>query len=252
MKLRERTRVIEYKNTYDKTVYKRSTKKNNEKNIKYKLKVTNDCILITNLMDTDKYSDNELLNLYRKRWSVEVFFKYLKNNFKFQHADTNYSNFNRNDISNNNYFKRLYICEMILMYLMQIIQCTYLKLIKLVPTKTKTINGKQTVYTCKVNKTNLTTGIFTDLLADIIKGKLTDEQLHIFCKSYIKICINEVNRSYPRTSKKPFSKWYVKGYSIEAKLIKIIEALVNNTVEKLNKNDRTLAKKIKIISGTIY
>ena len=82
---------------------------------------------------------------------------------------------------------------------------------------------------------------------DIIRGKLTKEAIERFCKSYIHIIRNETNRSFPRTSKKPFTKWYVKGYSIQAKLITIIEAIANGTVNNLDKNAKLIAKNITIV-----
>ena len=36
------------------------------------------CILITNL-DKNQYSDDEIVNIYRSRWDIEVFFKLIKN-----------------------------------------------------------------------------------------------------------------------------------------------------------------------------
>ena len=48
----------------------------------------------------------------------------------------------------------------------------------------------------------------------------------------------------PRVSKTPFSKWYVKGYSASAAMIKIIQAIINKTTEELNKNLKTHAKNI--------
>ena len=94
---------------------------------------------------------------------------------------------------------------------------------------------------------NLMSGIFEELLYSIISGDLKQEQIRSFCKSYIHIIKNELNRSFPRYSKTPFTKWYIKQYSIFAEILKIINAIENNTLHKLNDNLRSKAKNIKII-----
>ena len=38
--------------------------------------------IVTNL-DKEEYNDNKIKLLYQKRWSIEVFFKIIKSNFKF-------------------------------------------------------------------------------------------------------------------------------------------------------------------------
>jgi len=47
------------------------------------MEVLNDCVLITNIANFNK---EELLEKYRKKWDIEVFFKIIKNNFKIQHT----------------------------------------------------------------------------------------------------------------------------------------------------------------------
>jgi hypothetical protein len=241
--LKHCTRLIECKNTYNKIVYKRSTKNKKDKNTTYALKVINDCTLVTNLLDTKKYSNSTLLNLYRNRWSIEVYFKYIKSNFKFQYTtDKNSSN-----------YRRTYVCEMILVYIINIIKCCYIKTnnidLSSIPIKKK--NKCNQIIIRKINKTNLTKGLFSELLYDIIKGSLTDQQLNTFCNSYIKICENTSDRHFPRTSKKPFSKWYLKGYSINSKIIKIIDAIINNRLDTLNNNEKTIATKLHILETKI-
>ena len=74
-----------------------------------------DCVLITNLTDIDEYSDKQILDNYNSRWVIEVFFKFLKTNFKFQHMDEKY------EIQN----KKMYICELILRYIVKSIDRYY-------------------------------------------------------------------------------------------------------------------------------
>lgn len=238
--LQPNTRIIKCTNEYDKIVYNIKSKK--DKQEKHYLKVKNDCILVTNLMDSDKYSDNKVLDLYRSRWSIEVFYKYLKYNFKFQHT-------NEKDKKKH---ERLNICELILIYIAKILEHFYLKTIT-IPTDTITKKNKE-VKKCsvKINRTTFTKGIFDDMLYDIIRGKLTKEAIERFCKSYIHIIKNENDRSYPRTSNKPFTKWYVKGYSIQAKLITIIDAITSGKLNDLDKNAKLIAKNIKIIKTELY
>ena len=57
-------------------------------------------MLVTNL-SIETYDDNKVKELYKQRWSVELFFKLLKYNFKFEHlkehnADKNYDKYKKN------------------------------------------------------------------------------------------------------------------------------------------------------------
>ena len=105
--------------------------------------------------------------------------------------------------------------------------------------------------TKRINESHLIKGIFDKILYKLLHCKLTNDEYNQFCKTYIKITDNKKNRSFPRTSKKTFSKWYVKGYSHNSQLVKIINAILNNTINKLNKNLKTKAKRIKEINGKI-
>ena len=98
-----------------------------------------------------------------------------------------------------------------------------------------------------INKSNLIKGIFdTRLIIDLITGNVTEKSYKSICK-YIVISINEKGRSFPRSSKTPFSKWYIKDYSERTKYARIINAIINEEVNKLPKNLKTLAQKIKIM-----
>ena len=110
------------------------------------------------------------------------------------------------------------------------------------------INKKTKDATYKINESHLIKGIFDYLLHYIINGKLTDIKLDNFCELYIKIIRNKPDRTFPRTSKTPFTKWYVKGYSNLNKYMKIINYL-NKKIQKLNKNLKTIAKRVISIDG---
>lgn len=100
--IKDKVNIIKCKNIDKKTIYTRKTKK---EPIKYIIDVENDCNLVTNL-DIKEYTDQQILNIYKSRCDIEVFFKYLKNNYKFQHMKT-YGQREENKI--NKPFKGLYV-----------------------------------------------------------------------------------------------------------------------------------------------
>jgi hypothetical protein len=233
LNIRKNTKIVKYENTLDKTVYAGKGKK---KIKDYKLKIKNDCILITNLLNENEYSDNRVLEMYKSRWDIEVFFKYIKSNFKFRHIKE----------CTPDKYKKMYICELIIIYIAKIIEKYYNQKF---PFKNK--NGKKNI-TYSINKSNLINGIFDSLIGDILNNKLTDYSLDKFCKSYVKIVQNKNDRTFPRTSNTPFTKWYVKSYSNHTKYLKIIKCIMKNEIDKLNKNSKTIAMKIISINGKEY
>jgi len=223
-------RIVKLDNIMKKTVYASNSKKSMKT---HQLEVQNDCVLITNIPMDESYTDAKILELYRSRWDIEVFFKYLKSNFKFQHImETEVAN-----------YKKMYVCEMIITYITRIVEKHYRERVTLK-------NKPGTSY--KVNMSNMVSGMFDFMIHNIIYDKLTDQLLDQFCSNYIIIVRNRLNRSFPRTSKKPFTKWYIKGYSNQTRFMRIVEAVINNTVDELNKNDKMIARKIKKIDGVEY
>lgn len=229
MNLRDKVRVINFNETIKKTIY---TGVNNKKTKKKTVEIENNCVIITNLLDETLYPDELVLEFYRLRWDIEVYFKYIKLNFKFQHLNQSVDQ-----------YLKMYHCMQIITYLEKIIESYYWKNNK------KTIK-KNTTY--KINKTLLTKGIFESLIINIYKNNLTKELFNNFCKVYIKITQNTIGRSFPRTSVTPFSKWYVKGYSKRSDWDKIFNAVIHKNIKKLNKNLRVTANKIKSINGKSY
>ena len=231
--IRKGVRVVRCKNTIKKTMFTGTSKKAVIE--EYKVDIKNDCNLVTNLLDDKEYTQNELLKLYRSRWDIEVFFKFLKYNFKFAHIkDKNIDN-----------CKKLYFCELILTYLSKILQYYYLidhNKINLTIKKRNT--NKIVKCTAKVNQTNFMKGIFTKVLYDFLHGTLNVQNVNKFCKNYIKIIKNEGGRSFPRSSKTPFTKWYIKDYSNLTKCAKIIKAFLDKTISELDKNLKIIANKI--------
>jgi putative transposase len=108
-------RIIKYEQKIEKEVINKNI---NSEKISYKsviLEYTNEYTLITNL-NKDEYNDEKIKELYKKRWSVEIFFKLLKKNFKFETLIE--YNKEQNDIS----YKKLYICNLIIIYLSNIVE----------------------------------------------------------------------------------------------------------------------------------
>ena len=234
--IKDKVRMVKCKKSFKKTVYVKKDKKFSKK---VNIDVKNDCVLVTNLMDTIKYSDDALLNYYRSRWDIEVYFKFIKNNFKFQ-------NMNEKD---HDKYKKLYLCELILTYIVKLIE-RYFENKKVPNNATFKKNNNTSTFTKKINKSNIIKGLFDSFLYDILNGNLDNNNLDSFCKAYIVLDKNKINRSFPRTSKTPFTKWYVKGYSEITKYSKIIKAIIKKKVNKLNKNLKVIANKIiSIIDG---
>ena len=101
----------------------------------------------------------------------------------------------------------------------------------------------------KINKTNVIKGIFEVVLPKLIKGTLTNNDYNKFNKSYVVLIKNEKDRTFPRFAITPFKKWYIKGYSDITKYSRIVNAINNKKVNKLDKNLKVLAKKIISING---
>lgn len=134
----------------------------------------------------------------------------------------------------------MYICELIITFIA-----------KLIEKYSNSILDKKKD-TEKVNKTHLTTNIFKFLLYDIIKGEINIEKVKNFCETCITYCNNKPDRHFPRFSKRPFTKWYVKSYSNQTSYNKIINAKIKGTTHKLNKNLKLKANKIVSINGKTY
>ena len=99
----------------------------------------------------------------------------------------------------------------------------------------------------KINRSLLIGGISITYQI-IIRGESVDSSLQKFIRSYIEIHMNLEDRHFPRTSKKPFSKWYLLGYRLTSDNL-IIEQITNNTLDSLNKNLKVIAKNIVIQNG---
>ena len=229
--IKKNIRVITYNNILEKIIYTSNSKKSMGTNL---LKIKNDCVIVTNILDDQIYTNSKILELYRSRWDIEVLFKHIKSNFKFQHMkEKNKLNYNK-----------MYIVELIIMYIAKIIEKNYEKQY---PTKQC---KKEEKY--KINKSNLINGIFNFMINDILENKVTPAKIDQFYESFVITIKSKLDRSFPRTAKTPFKKWYIKGYSDHTKFMKIINAVTNGTINELNKNLKVIANKIISINGKEY
>mgnify|MGYP003345926213 CR=1 FL=1 len=204
----------------------------NKKKNKYEIIICNNKYSIITNIKEETYTENKIFKIYEDRWNIEVFFKYLKKNFKLINLKEKRKEDNDKTIT----------CQLIIIYISQLLKKYFIENNK---SKLKTsINKKNnTVTTCKIkiNESLLIGGIFEDLLIDIINGKLNIQLIQKFINCYCRIIKNENNRSFERISLQPFTKWYIKKYLNDYKYCKILEALHNNNYEELNKNLKTKA-----------
>lgn len=191
----------------------------NDKNVKYQVTSTELFKLATNIYDD--LPNHYFSDIYNSRWDIEIFFKHLKNNFKFSHITDKHS---INNIKSN-------ICRLIIFYLAKIIK----QIILMNNNKIKLID---------INTSNLIRGIFNYLLDPLINSKLTKENIIFIINNITDIHKNKKSRCFDRRSKKPFKKWYVKYYSINTFWKRIISAYLSKEIDKLNKNEKIKANNI--------
>ena len=224
--IRKTSRIVNFEKLTNKkvrTIHKKYTK----------IVIKTDCTMITNLSE-NKFSDEEISDLYNKRWDVELFFKLIKNNFKFQYI---------NEKSDTKY-KKIYATILILIHLAKLLEKEYM-MNKKVDDFITDKNGKKVKCTVKINLSNIIKGLIeSNFIKLMLKGQLSMRKINIFMKSYIIIKKNKLDRSFSRKAKRPFSKWHLKGYSEINQYGRIIDALLTDTVDKLNKNLKLMAKRI--------
>ena len=196
-------------------------KNNNDKSLMRKLS----CYLATNLDLT--FDDEAVRNMYKSRWDIEVFFKLVKSNFKFSYLTEH------NGQTRECYEKT--ICVILIYFLLE-------NLFELLMPKPKQNNK----YTIKYNKSLALKGI-RQIIPYIIKTNLTTNMLLNYMGAYFKKVKCEKNKSNPRISKRPFTKWYVKHYSNFYKYAKIIDCIENDKIDTLNKNLKLEALNIQIL-----
>lgn len=221
-------RVVSYKNEI-----KINKKDKDKKDVK--LKETIECNIITNL-PINKYSDVDLKQIYVSRWSIEVFFKLLKTNFKFEHLKEH------NNKNTKEEYSKSYYSILIQIYISYMIKNIYMKY--------KTVNKKKKKYNKNKydNKINLSLLLSSMkyIIFNIVKGKLEVNELLILSKTFIKNMNVIKDISNPRTSKIPHTKWYVQGYASYYRYLTLIEALQTGDTSKLNKNLKLQLSNLKL------
>lgn len=223
-------------------------KKIGDKIIKFSSPI--ECYLITNIDNTD--NDDKIKEIYKSRWDIEVFFKLVKTNFKFshlkEHINNKKNNTNKNIISQ---YEKIYKCSMIIIYIENIFTKIYNKYynknIKKKSKKKKKKNKHE--YNYKHNQSLFITGI-QKYISYIIKGKLTFDLLIILCKNYVEKTNTIKERSNPRVSIIPFTKWYIKGYINYNNMIIVLTCIINKTPNLLNKNLKLIYNRINVVSIT--
>jgi hypothetical protein len=100
-------------------------------------------------------------------------------------------------------------------------------------------------YTIKHNNKNMILGLEL-ILKEIIDGNVNSNSLYKYSANYIKKINIQIEVYKPRICKNPSYKWYLKSYAEYYKYNIVIEAIINNNVDSLNKNLKLLASEIKI------
>ena len=234
--------------------------KNKKRNKELKFNIKKHYNLVTNL-PADIYDDEIIKLIYKFRWKIEVFFKNLKNNFKF---DIFYLK-DKDEIEKLKYIEMIIITlnKLILLYCLdkkyksnknifnnkvKIKESTMINKDMRFKKNKEAYNNylDKNYYECsiRVNLTLSLTGFYDLLLSKIINDNLNDKDIDIYNKNYVKIQKNKLNRNFNRTSISPFSKWYVKSYSKLNEFKKIIKAIENDKIDSLNKNLKLKAKEL--------
>ena len=230
---KDKYKITTLKNT--KTENKTEPKNKTENIFKNaEIKIKYEYTLLTNL-NIENYNDEKIKEIYKKRWNIEIFFKLLKYNFKFEHL------VEHNKEKNYDEYKKMYLVNLIIIYLSKIIEKTHLNNNNIKKDFTEHKKGKKVKYVYRPNKSNIIKGVYK-ILKKTLNGNLDEKTLEKTCDAYVFYNKIELGLHKERKSKTPFLKWYVKGHSNRSLLCKFIEAFLKKDTEKLNKNNRVLYK----------
>ncbi len=224
----ENVRFINHENKY---IVEITGKKNN----KLKIEKSTTCNLITNLNIND-YNDSMVKEIYKNRWSVEVFFKILKSNFKFSNL------INHTNNTKTQYEKQNYII-LTQYYIIRIIENIVNKNINELNKHKFNVKNK---YVIKHSNSLMINGL-KKIIHDVINSKIDKNILLKYSKHFIKKINIQIDVYKERKCKNPSFKWYIKSYAEYYKNNKLTDAIINGSIDNLNKNLKTLALEIKII-----
>jgi len=152
--------------------------------------------LLTNL-DNKKYDDKIIKKLYAERWSIAIFFKLLKYNFKFEHL------IEHNKKQNYDQYKKLYLVNLSIIYLSKIFDKTYYYNNKVKKDYIKKEKNKNIKYVNRPNKSNIIKGVYK-ILDILLKSKLKKNILENVCLCYVKYKFIKLGDHKERKSKTPF------------------------------------------------
>ena len=224
-----------------KTVYDKDKKQVQKEKIEIVKLATN----IKNL------KEDKIYELYNKRWSVEENIKQFKSNFKFQvlneHKEDNY--------------QKIFYCQLIEI----LIKTCLIKLYNIkenINAKLKHQQNDNIIF--KLNENLIIEGIKDILIKDVINSSIDFEKINNIFKTHFIEHQNKTNRSNPRVSKIPFTKWYVKKYhelykdkiklcNNELKIISVINKCdpkilkIKKEILKLKKEKKEILLKLKEI-----
>ena len=221
-----------------------------ENNDTVKQIISDSTIKIISNLNIKEFSDDNIFNLYKNRWTIEEFYKQLKHNFKFQIMK---------EYNDKSYLKNIYL-KLTFLLLKNILIETYKsennnKIKKTIINKNK---NEQLDVKIKFNENIILKGIKDILLKDIFYEKLSSYKILNFMTNYFKLYSNKVNRSFERKSKIPFTKWYVKKYhdvfKAKSKDLTILIKITDNDevknklkleIKTMNKNLNKLKKNLK-------
>jgi hypothetical protein len=241
------------------TVTSTNILKNKKNNKELNFTLNKEFYLITNL--PKDYSDDIIKTMYQFRWNIEVFYKHLKNNFKY---DIFY-NEDKNTIEKLKYVEMIIYTLNRLLILISLnekykennnifnnavkIRSSVLEKKDMRLKKNKIAYDeylKNNSYICsiRVNISHSIIGFYKLILNKFINGNLSETDINKYNKNYVKIQRNKLNRNFCRTSISPFSKWYIKNYSRLNEFKKIIKAIENDKIDSLNKNLKLKAKEL--------
>lgn len=205
----ENTRFIKYENKYTLVIKGKNNKTLN-------VEKTTTCNLITNLKIND-YDDDKIKNIYKNRWSVEVFFKILKSNFKFSNLT------NHTDNTKTQYEKQNYII-LIQYYIIRIIENIHNKNIdELNKHKFKAKNKNK--YVVKHNSSLMIDGL-KKIIPDIINAKIDKNILFKYSNNFISKINIQTDVYKERKCKNPSFKWYIKSYAEHYKINKLLASYI--------------------------
>jgi hypothetical protein len=156
--------------------------------IKYTINKKN-YYLATNLMDRKKYSNDQLKKIYRQRWDIEEFFKYIKKTTKFDDM------YEKDETS----IKKMYFAILIVCRIVSFLEFIFDKYFNI-------DNDKK-----QINKSLLKEGFYQHLLLNIVYNKnITEQKINLFIGCYVKYLTIVNDRHFPHVCINPNKKWYTK------------------------------------------